>query len=76
MKINDKILNESLLKANSIKTSDMLQGLNETKELMQDIVDNQEQVIPALVTIYELMLSIAKKLHAEVPKPHCDMKLE
>jgi hypothetical protein len=38
--------------------------------------DNQAQIIPALVTIYQALETIAKAQNIELPAPICDMSLE
>lgn len=40
------------------------------------IVDSQNDIIKALVTVYELNVSIAKKIGAEIPEPKTNMKIE
>jgi len=55
---------------------------NAVKELasikleVRQVYENQTQIIPALVTIYEALKVIAEKERVELPPPKIDMNLE
>ena len=46
------------------------------KKEVRQVYENQAQIIPALVSVYDALEAIAKHEGVKLPKPHIDMKLE
>lgn len=66
-------------KMKDLKNIDWTQAIKEITELKKEIRavhDNQAQIIPALISIYDLQKSIAFKLQVEIPEPCIDMSPE
>lgn len=61
-------------------SGDVLKKLTQNMEIiateLEEIRDNQNQVIPALASIYQALEVIAKEQKIKLPEPYIDMKYE
>jgi CII-binding regulator of phage lambda lysogenization HflD len=61
-------------------SGDVLKKLTQNMEIiateLEEIRDNQNQIIPALASIYQALEVIAAKQNIKLPEPYIDMKYE
>jgi ACT domain-containing protein len=60
MEIDKKMINEAMKKMN---ISDSVKELYEIKKEVRDVYDNQAQIIPALITVWDRLEYNTKLLH-------------
>jgi len=71
--MNEKEMKQALDKLNPQESMRLLQTLGTE---IRAVHDNQAQIIPALVTVYQALEVVAAKLDVDLPEPLIDMNVE